>query len=158
VVPIEFPASDLSTDQKKLARWYNFFDPDDVLGYLLKPLSSGYDKVVNAGIPINVGRLLSSWYPASHTQYWTDDSFTKPVVKFLMEFLRGKPRSRAGLVIEVIRRCTKQQSGLFGPEYRYLRGCEPGGPRSSDAVDHAVENWRWIGELKSTNPWSMLDL
>ena len=108
-MPIEFPASDLSTDQKKLARWYNFFDPDDVLGYLLKPLSSGYDKVVNAGIPINVGRLLSSWNPASHTQYWTDDSFTKPVVKFLMEFLQGKPCSRAGLVIEVIRRCAKQR-------------------------------------------------
>ena len=157
-MPIEFPASNLSTDQKKLARWYNFFDPDGVLGYPLKPLSSGYDKVVNAGIPINVGGLLSSWKPASHTQYWTDDSFTKPVVKFLIRFLQGKLCSWAGLLIEVIRRCAKERSGLFGPEYRYLRGREPVGPRSCDAVDHAVENWRWIGELKSTNPWSMLDL
>jgi hypothetical protein len=87
VVPIDFPGPRLDKATAKLARWYNYFDSDDVLGYPLKPLSVAYSRVVDADIEVNVGGLLSSWNPISHTKYWTDDSFTKPVAEFLTVFL-----------------------------------------------------------------------
>jgi len=87
IEPIQFPASRLPPNVKSLARWYNYFDADDVLGYPLKPLSASYDRVVDADVPVNVGSLLTSWNPASHTEYWTDDAFTKPVAEFLATFL-----------------------------------------------------------------------
>jgi hypothetical protein len=87
VVPIAFPGPRLDPATAALARWHNYFDSDDVLGYPLKPLSAAYSKVVNADIAINVGGLLSSWNPMSHSQYWTDNSFVKPVAEFLAGFL-----------------------------------------------------------------------
>jgi hypothetical protein len=87
IEPIEFPSPRLPPKVKALARWYNFYDPDDVLGYPLKPVSAGYARVVDADTAINVGGLLSSWNPASHGKYWTDDSFTRPVATFLATFL-----------------------------------------------------------------------
>jgi len=87
IEPITFPSPRLPPDIKSLARWYNFFDADDVLGYPLKPVSTSYARVVDADIQVNVGSLLTSWNPASHTEYWTDEAFTKPVAKFLAAFL-----------------------------------------------------------------------
>lgn len=87
IEPIAFPSPRLPPEIKSLARWYNYYDADDVLGYPLKPVSASYARVVDADIQINVGSLLTSWNPASHTEYWTDDAFTKPVVKFLATFL-----------------------------------------------------------------------
>jgi len=87
IEPIEFPSLRLPSNVKTLARWYNFYDPDDVLGYPLKPVSPSYARIVDADTAINVGGLLSSWNPASHTQYWTGDSFTKPVATFLATLL-----------------------------------------------------------------------
>ncbi len=74
IVPISLP---------KKATWLNFFDPDDVLGYPLKPLSPEYRRVVSRDIAINVGGISSSWNPLSHSEYWTDNDFTKPVARFL---------------------------------------------------------------------------
>ncbi len=87
VVPIAFPPPELAPDLKKKARWLNFYDPDDVLGYPLRAICPAYKKVVNRDIAINVGGVLSSWNPASHTRYWTDNDFTKPVAKFIAGFL-----------------------------------------------------------------------
>jgi hypothetical protein len=80
VVPIELPAG---------AKWVNYYDPDDVLGYLLKPLSIEYRATVSRDISINVGGLFSGWNPLSHNGYWTDNDFTKPVAKFLSGLLQG---------------------------------------------------------------------
>ncbi len=71
----------------KGARWLNFFDPDDVLGYPLKPLSPEYRRAVSRDIAINVGGIAASWNPLSHSKYWTDNDFTKPVAKFLESLL-----------------------------------------------------------------------
>lgn len=87
IEPIEFPSSHLPPNLKSLARWHNFYDPDDVLGYPLKPVSASYARVVDADTAVNVGSLLTSWNPASHVEYWTDDDFTKPVATFLATFL-----------------------------------------------------------------------
>ncbi len=95
IKPIRFPGNALTPQQKQKARWYNFFDPDDVLGYPLKSINSAYCKVVDADYPINVGSVFSSWNPLSHNKYWTDNDFTKPAAKFLLRFL--KPSKVSGL-------------------------------------------------------------
>jgi hypothetical protein len=87
VVPIEFPGTKLSLALKRKARWFNFFDPDDVLGYPLRAINDAYKAVVNADIPINAGSIFSSWNPLSHDGYWKDDDFIEPVAKFLGSFL-----------------------------------------------------------------------
>ncbi len=74
VVPIRLPDG---------ARWINYYDPDDVLGYPLKPINPAYRRTVSRDIAINVGNPLMSWSPASHIRYWTDNSFTRPVARFL---------------------------------------------------------------------------
>ena len=91
VVSIEFPPSSLPPALKAAAQWLNYFDADDVLGYPLKQLSPSYAKAVTRDVEINVGGILSSWNPMSHTDYWEDNDFTKPVSKFLMEILSVLP-------------------------------------------------------------------
>lgn len=65
-------------------RWYNFYDRDDILGWPLKPLSKGfpnaYDEIVTEDKEINTG-----WTPLSHSDYWEDDSFIKPVAKLIQD-------------------------------------------------------------------------
>lgn len=78
VVPIRLPEA---------ARWINYYDPDDVLAYPLKPINQAYRRTVSRDVAINVGSPISSWNPASHTAYWTDNSFTKPVARFLSRLL-----------------------------------------------------------------------
>ncbi len=100
VEPIEFPLASLPDTLKKKAKWYNFYDPDDVLGYPLKPINSAYKNVVAKDIPINVGGIVASWNPMSHNNYWTDNDFTKPVSKFIASFLNL--RTRKGLKARAI--------------------------------------------------------
>ena len=87
VKPIEFPPVTLTAALKRKAKWLNFYDPDDVLGYPLKAINTDYRKVVTKDIPINVGGVFSSWNPMAHGSYWTDNSFTKPVAKYIASFL-----------------------------------------------------------------------
>jgi len=88
VKPIKFPPSQLPPPLKSKARWFNYYDPDDILGYPLKPLSTEYRKTVTRDIPINVGNFLTSWNPVSHSGYWTDNDFTRPVARFIATFLK----------------------------------------------------------------------
>lgn len=87
VVAIRFPPPRLAQKLRKAAKWLNFFDPDDVLGFPLKPLSPSYQKSVTEDLSVNVGNPLKSWNPMSHTEYWTDNSFTQPVARMLADLL-----------------------------------------------------------------------
>lgn len=87
VDPIQFPPQRLRKDLKEKSKWLNFYDPDDILGYPLKPISEGYAEVVTRDIAINAGGIFSSWNPLSHNGYWTDDDFTKPVTSLIASFL-----------------------------------------------------------------------
>jgi hypothetical protein len=83
-----FPPPTLPANLLPAARWANYYDPDDVLGYPVKPLCPEYE--ANAGIKdqaINVGGLLTSWNPVSHAEYWTDDDFTVPVAEQIKQVL-----------------------------------------------------------------------
>ena len=87
VVAIELPGSELPSDVKPKAAWYNYYDKDDALGYPLKQLSDSYRDVVDEDVEINVGNWWKSLTPLSHTAYWTDKDFTKPAAEFLATFL-----------------------------------------------------------------------
>jgi hypothetical protein len=70
-----------------LFRWLNLYDPDDVLGWPLQPLSEGYrklveDRAINAGQGA-VGWMLKSWNPLSHNSYWEDKEVLEPLAAML---------------------------------------------------------------------------
>jgi hypothetical protein len=73
IVAIDFPGSALTPAQRSAARWLNFFDRDDVLAYPLRPTSPTYRTVVARDTQLNVGNILTSWNPLSHTGYWASD-------------------------------------------------------------------------------------
>lgn len=83
VVPIRFPPPRLPARLKPNARWLNFFDPDDVLAWPLRPINDAYADVVHSDERIHVGGPVTGWTPASHLAYWNDKRFTKRIAKFL---------------------------------------------------------------------------
>lgn len=87
ITPIEFPPETLSDDLKAKAKWINYYDSDDILGYPLKCINEQYNDVVYEDVSINVGSILTSWNPSCHTDYWTDNDFTKPVAKYIANFI-----------------------------------------------------------------------
>lgn len=89
VVAIRFPGDLLAAPVAAAAKWLNFFDPDDVLAFPLRPLSPSYAAVVAADNAINVGGLFDSWNPLSHDRYWTDNDFTQPVATLIAQLARA---------------------------------------------------------------------
>lgn len=87
IVPVTFPPDSLSEDEKQRAQWLNFYDPDDILGYPLKKINDAYGKVVDEDIKINAGGSVTSWNPASHSKYWTDKDFIKPVSELIIQLM-----------------------------------------------------------------------
>lgn len=83
--PFKFPGDSLVDADRAKAKWLNFYDPDDVLGYPLRQINKHYQFIEDRHI--NVGGLLTSWNPLSHNGYWTDNDFTKPAASLIAEFL-----------------------------------------------------------------------
>ncbi len=83
VVPIRFPPPRLPTHLKRNARWLNFFDPDDVLSWPLKPINAAYADMVHSDQRIHVGGPVTGQTPVSHLAYWDDRRFARQVAKFL---------------------------------------------------------------------------
>lgn len=83
--PFKFPGQSLSAANKAKAKWLNFYDPDDVLGYPLRQINSHYQFIEDRHI--NVGGMLTSWNPLSHNGYWTDNDFTKPAASLIARFM-----------------------------------------------------------------------
>jgi hypothetical protein len=58
-------------------KWINMFDNDDILGYPLSEISKEYKLLNISGLledkEVNVGSILTSWNPLSHSAYWTDN-------------------------------------------------------------------------------------
>jgi hypothetical protein len=91
-IGITFPPDELVEPLKGAARWLNYFDPQDILSYPVKPLSDGYaNNPQIEDLEINVGNIFTSWNPLSHDQYWTDDDFTGPVAKQIASLLKVIP-------------------------------------------------------------------
>ena len=84
--PFSFPGDKLSAAEKSKAKWLNFYDADDVLGYPLRQLSNSYKRLVKDN-HINSGGLLTSWNPLSHNGYWTDNDMTRPTAELIAKFI-----------------------------------------------------------------------
>jgi hypothetical protein len=87
VKSITFPPKELDDRLKGVARWLNFYDVDDVLGYPLKQLSDSYKEAVTDDIEINVGGLFGFWNPLSHIAYWEDADLIRPAARLLVNVL-----------------------------------------------------------------------
>ncbi|WP_239027942.1 hypothetical protein [Geomonas subterranea] len=86
---VEFPPAALAEPLRKKAKWLNLYDSDDVLGWPLKPLSPSYSAAVSEDIEVSVGNILTSWNPANHSAYWSDENVIKPMVYLLSTILEA---------------------------------------------------------------------
>jgi hypothetical protein len=73
-------------------KWINIYDPDDVLGWPLQPLSEGYrllveDRAINAGRGV-IDWIVKSWNPMSHSSYWQDEQVLAPLASMLTQLTR----------------------------------------------------------------------
>jgi hypothetical protein len=109
--PIRFPTRTLAVHHPGLQpRWVNFYDPDDVIGYPLKPLNARYRAAVSEDRPVNVGSWLTKWNPLSHVGYWNDGKVADGVAEGLIDTWRASSalalvptRRRPGARIRKIR-------------------------------------------------------
>jgi len=95
--PITVPGRAIQGPLREASRWLNFLDRDDVLGWPIRPLyEKDRSRLTRAQkrtverieeYEINVGGVTKSWNPVSHTGYWTDDDFTRPVAAHLRRLL-----------------------------------------------------------------------
>lgn len=67
--------------------WQNYYDPDDALGWPLRPVNEAYRRTVSVDKAINAGGLFNAWNPLSHQQYWRDDDFLDPVEDAVRQLL-----------------------------------------------------------------------
>jgi hypothetical protein len=74
--PISFPG-----------KWINIYDRDDIIAYPLKKINSEFERVVSQDIELNVGNVLNSWNPLSHSGYWQDKNVHQEIANFLAEIL-----------------------------------------------------------------------
>lgn len=84
VRPIQFPGKKLDEALVPKARWLNFYDPDDVLGYPLVPFYD-YPKKVLRDITTNSGPFYTSWNPGSHAGYWEDEQVIAETAKLIQD-------------------------------------------------------------------------
>ncbi len=87
ITPIQVPSPTLPPEVEAKAKWLNFFDKQDVLGYPLKPINAAYNTIVDEDTRIDAGWWPLSTTPLSHTKYWTDRSLINPAAEFLNTFL-----------------------------------------------------------------------
>jgi len=94
--PLQFPMTALGRHHPGLeAAWINFYDPDDVIGYALRPLNAGYRAAVTEDRPIDVGSILTRWNPLSHLGYWNDGK----VADAIADSLAAAWRQSSGLAL-----------------------------------------------------------
>jgi hypothetical protein len=83
-LPITVPSPKLATHHPNInSEWVNFYDPDDVMGFPLRPLNSAYRKMVKKDVAINAGSFLVSWSPLAHLEYWQDNDVIEPIATSL---------------------------------------------------------------------------
>lgn len=98
--PIDVPGKGIKKAELiAAARWLNFVDRDDVLGWPLRPIYEHSGATLNAAekrtidrledYEINVGGFATAWNPVAHGAYWTDDDFTAPVTDYLLKLAQA---------------------------------------------------------------------
>jgi len=69
-------------------KWINVYDPDDVIGYPLRPLNAKYRAAVTEDRVVDVGSLLTRWTPLSHMGYWGNRGVADAIAGSLAEAWR----------------------------------------------------------------------
>ncbi len=88
-MPIVVPSPQLRSLHPDISgEWVNYYDNSDIIGYPLKAINDIYNARVTADKPVNVGNILTSWNPASHVAYWTDNDITNPLADSLAAIWR----------------------------------------------------------------------
>ena len=84
---IKNPGSGLAPQLRQSTWWRNYYDKDDVLGYPLAPTGAGYKKLFEnkelKDFKIDAGWFGASMTPFSHSLYWGDVDFVRPVAALL---------------------------------------------------------------------------
>jgi hypothetical protein len=73
-------------------KWLNLYDPDDVLGWPMQPLSEGYrqlveDRAINAGRGV-FDLIVRGWNPMSHEIYWRTPEVISALAAMLTQLMR----------------------------------------------------------------------
>jgi hypothetical protein len=88
--PIRIPPRNLGSHHPGLeARWINFFDPDDVIAYPLRPLNAKYARAVTEDCSVDVGSILTRWNPLSHMGYWESRAVAETIASELARIWRA---------------------------------------------------------------------
>lgn len=83
--PVTIPDPRLADHHPALrGEWINIYDRDDVIGFPLKTLNDVYGRVVTRDIEFNVGGAVTSWNPAAHLGYWSDDDVVTPMANAII--------------------------------------------------------------------------
>lgn len=89
-VPIQYPG--MSDGPPGRTWWFNYFDPDDPLGFPLAAIGGGYNDLAKRNelkdVLVDSGGLLTSWNPWSHNEYWTDSDIYNPITAELQRLLQ----------------------------------------------------------------------
>lgn len=87
--PVRLPTASLARHHPSLqAKWINLYDPDDVVGYPLRPLNAAYRAAVTEDRPVGVGWFLTSWNPLCHLGYWNNAGVADLIAKSLADVWR----------------------------------------------------------------------
>jgi hypothetical protein len=83
--PISIPMPELMNHYPDLqCAWINYYDQDDLIGFPLRDLNPAYSRAVSADKQVNVGSILESWNPLSHTGYLADQDVIRPIAESLI--------------------------------------------------------------------------
>lgn len=92
VVPILLPGRAVTPGDASQARWINWFDRDDVLGWPLRPVYEPHAQSLSADAaatveriedrPVRIGGLLG-WTPVSHLGYWRHPTVVDETARYL---------------------------------------------------------------------------
>ena len=78
-------------------RWMNIYDPNDVLGWPLRPLGSGYEKLVEdraINLCVKDPVMAADAGAYSHDSYWAHEDVMGPLVGILKALLGRTERAR----------------------------------------------------------------
>lgn len=81
--PVKFPSEKLPSSLKTHAKWMNYYDRNDPLGFPMKDVNQLYKDSAMIDEEINVGNILFSWNIGAHLSYWKSRKLAGKVAAYL---------------------------------------------------------------------------
>src|SRR4030095_13007870 len=83
---IDFPGRAVNGKLKEVSKWYNYYDPEDILAYPLKNLNSSYkdlDKLED--VKVKMEGIINNITPLAHEGYFKSLDVSEKISSFLRE-------------------------------------------------------------------------